>query len=114
MGQAGANEYSDLFDRLRDHRQDQLAARWTRFSWFGIRRVLSTGDLATKADGAHTTNGAVLNHLEAILIAAAEPPLNRQGGKFGGVQQFLQYRDPVLGPDLSSMIRDIHQRTISD
>lgn len=50
VGQAGANDYHDLFIRLRDHKKDQLAARWTKFSWFGLRRVLSAGKLSPKAD----------------------------------------------------------------
>src|SRR3954471_20880699 len=38
VGQAGAgNDF--LFSRLRRHRKDALADRWTRFSWFGIRWV---------------------------------------------------------------------------
>ena len=35
VGQAGAgNQF--LFSRLKHHRRDALADRWTRFSWFGI------------------------------------------------------------------------------
>ena len=56
VGQAGANENHNLFERLRNHREDQLAARWSKFSWFGIRRVNKSGTLAAKADGSHTTN----------------------------------------------------------
>ena len=37
-------------------------------------------------------SGDILNHIEAILISAAEPPHNRQGGRFGeAVEQSLQY-----------------------
>jgi hypothetical protein len=108
IGQAGANEQR-LFNRLRQHRTDALAQRWTRFSWFGIRWIKSGGKLASPARGAHTTVGAVLNHIEAILISAVEPPHNRQGGRFGDeVMQYLQWRDAdQLGPTPDEMLRDV-------
>ena len=36
VGQAGANDKQRLFGRLKTHTTDQLAARWERFSWFGL------------------------------------------------------------------------------
>jgi len=91
VGQAGANDGNRLFDRLKQHKVDALADRWTRFSWYGIRWVTKTNELAAEAYGAHSTNGEVLNHIEGILITAAEPPHNRQGGRFGeDVKQYLQ------------------------
>src|ERR1700759_937602 len=82
IGQAGANDQQRIFGRLKQHRNDALADRWTKFSWFGIRWVTrTTNELAAEAQGAHTTAGEVLNHIEAILISAAEPPYNRQGGR---------------------------------
>ena len=74
VGQAGANVNQRLFVRLRQHKTDDLADRWARFSWFGIRRVTNQDRLAAEAKGKHTTSGAVLNHIEAILISASEPP----------------------------------------
>ncbi len=113
VGQAGANDQSRLFDRLKQHNTDALADRWSRFSWFGIRWVKINGELAAEADIAHPTTGAVLNHVEAILITAAEPPHNRQGGRFGEeVDQYLQYRDEdALGPDITEMIREVWKRS---
>ena len=35
----------------------------------------------------------ILNSLERILIVGAEPPLNRQGPKFGEAQKYSQHRD---------------------
>ncbi|QDI79793.1 GIY-YIG nuclease family protein [Methylorubrum populi] len=109
VGQAGANDKQRLWDRLNQHTSDHIAERWTKFSWFGLRGVKANGDLAAEAAGAHTTNASVLNHIEAILIAAAEPPHNRQGGRFGeDVVQYLQHRDEdALGPDVGAMILDI-------
>lgn len=31
--------YTSLGDRLKDHRHDDHGGRWTRFSWFGFRKV---------------------------------------------------------------------------
>ncbi len=62
------------------------------FSWFGTRPVVEVskekfelGEPSIETDFPH-----VLNHIEAILIAACEPPLNRQGGRFGDAEQYLQ------------------------
>lgn len=113
IGQAGANDQQRLFNRLKQHKSDDLADRWSRFSWFGIRWVKNNGELAVEADSAHTTFGAVLNHVEAILISAAEPPHNRQGGRFGEkVHQYLQHRDDdELGPDMAQMVTEIWERS---
>jgi hypothetical protein len=108
IGQAGAgNQY--LFSRLKHHKKDALADRWTRFSWFGIRWVRKNGRLALGASQRFVKSGDILNHIEAILISAAEPPHNRQGGRFGEeVEQYLQYRDEeALGPDTESMVKEL-------
>ncbi len=111
VGQAGANDKQRLFDRLKNHQWDFLADRWSKFSWFGIRWVTKANTLAAEAEGTHTTAGSVLNHIEAILKSASEPPHNRQGGRFGDeVRQYLQYRDAdKLGPTTDDMIRKIYK-----
>lgn len=107
IGQAG-NRNQKLFERIKQHKRDALAERWNRFSWFGTRRVLTDGGLSKEKEGAQTTHEEVLNHIEAILIHAAEPKLNRQGGRFGdGVEQYLQFRDANLGPSTEEMIHSI-------
>ena len=111
VGQAGAgNEY--LFDRLRQHTRDALADRWTRFSWFGIKWVRKNGLLSVGAEQASVKSKDILNHVEAILISAAEPPHNRQGGRFGdNVKQYLQYRDDdELGPTQESMVTELWKK----
>ena len=93
VGQAGAGNQR-LFERLRDHRNDNLDDRCTKFSWFGIRKVLKSGDLGREADNKATGPKSILNHVEAILIHAVDPPKNRQGGRFGNdVGKFLQYHN---------------------
>jgi len=93
VGQSGTKKQR-LFARLKRHTRNHLAQRWTRFSWFGVRKVRKTGELAKENYAAHPLLPRVLNHIEAILIAATEPPQNRQSGKFGAdVKQYIQYRD---------------------
>lgn len=82
--------------RLKDHLTDDLAGRWDMFSWFGTRQVIAQGKLKAPKASASTTFDTALNHLEAILIHVAEPPLNRQGGKWGSAVQYLQQRDARL------------------
>ena len=92
VGQVGTGNQR-LFDRLKQHKRDFLADRWDRFSWFGTRWVKSNGELALEVDSTHSDVTDVLNHIEAIVIHAAEPRHNRQGGRFGDeVVQYLQYR----------------------
>jgi len=109
VGQTGVGQQR-LFDRLKQHKNDNLADRWSKFSWFGIRRVNKTGDLAAEKNSATPEIGDVLNHIEAILIATAEPAHNKQGGRFGEkVEQYLQYRDKEdLGLSVPEMIKQIY------
>lgn len=111
IGQAGNGNHR-LFDRLNDHTKDALAERWSRFSWFGIRQVNKDGSLRVEKNDAKAKVSDVLNHIEAILISAAEPPHNRQSGRFGKkVQQYIQDRDEInLGPEQEEMIREIWEK----
>lgn len=108
VGQTGAKEQKLLF-RLRQHLSDDLAGRWDRFSWFGIRRILKDGSLSQVNQSSHSNLDDVLNHMEAILIHAAEPPLNRQGGKFGAkVTRVIQFRDEErLGLNRSELLKHL-------
>jgi hypothetical protein len=92
VGQAGYNDRARLYDRMNAHRVDHLAERWQRFSWFGIDPVKGRKGAKTvvETDPKTSNTATVLNHLEGILIATAEPRLNLQGGRFGDAQQFYQ------------------------
>jgi hypothetical protein len=116
VGQAGAKLNQRLLLRLRQHRSDALADRWTRFSWFGLRRVKETHQLAGITQANHTSIGQLLDHIEAILIGSVEPPHNRQGGKFGRrVKQYLQYRDEeLLGPTEVQMVRALWKTHVAE
>lgn len=91
VGQTGAGDQR-LFIRLRQHKRDHLAQRWSRFSWFGIIPVdMRSQKLKLDYIPEQPTVDSVLDHIEAILLAAAEPPLNLQRGRFGeNVQQYIQ------------------------
>lgn len=96
VGQTGKSDQC-LFARLRQHRFDDLAERWNQFSWFGVRRVLSDGSLSKKSAQFHPSLPITLDHVEGVLIHAAEPPRNGQKGRFGNnVARYLQVRDDRL------------------
>lgn len=52
VGQTGGGNQK-LLHRLKQHRSDDLSERWDRFSWFGLRRVLNSGDLSNVNQAAH-------------------------------------------------------------
>lgn len=90
VGQVGASNQR-LFVRLRQHKTDHLAQRWSRFSWFGILPV-NNGTIDTAYKPGRQTVSEVLDHIEAILLASAEPTLNLQRGRFGqDVEQYIQH-----------------------
>lgn len=83
-----------LFNRLRAHTTDRLGGRWDRFSWFGLKPVDEDGSLGEPAAG--WDHRIVIETLEALLIEALEPPLNRKrGDNFGGAE-YLQVLDPDI------------------
>lgn len=83
----------DLGVRLRAHTKDRLAGRWDTFSWFGLRFVKNDNELSVPPKGVGDEIEDILNILEAISCAIAEPPLNLQSGRFGDdVEYYLQYR----------------------
>ena len=90
IGQSGKGTHR-LFDRLRNHSRSDLAERWDRFSWFGIYPVLNgVVDITANVQKIETDIFNVLDHLEGVLISVTEPPLNRQGGRFGEAEQYKQ------------------------
>jgi hypothetical protein len=111
IGQTGSGDSARLFDRLKQHKNGPLSGRWDRFSWFGIRKVNADGNLGSENLAAHASINTVLDHIEAVLIATAEPPLNRRGGDFGDeVSQYVQHRDERLGLTDSEMLRELLPR----
>ena len=91
VGQAGSGGH-DLFSRLKQHLTDHLADRWNKFSWFGVRKVNKDGSLS-KSQGDLNRNlkaDEILNLLEGLMINVIEPPLNKQGARWGGIDQYYQ------------------------
>lgn len=107
VGQVGSGKVK-LYGRLRGHRHDSLAGRWDHFSWFGLRKVTGAGKLGNEKKIKAAQLTTILNQMEAILIAAAEPTLNKQGGRFGPQRRYKQKRDKILGPTECEMIQKIY------
>lgn len=80
--------------RLFEHTTDRLAARWDRFSWFGIRPVSDAGALGDAPPS--FSADLLLPTLEAILIEAVEPRQNRKRGDDLATVEFIQCEDPSL------------------
>lgn len=115
VGQSGSGNRF-LLNRLLGHlRRDRLTGRWDSFSWFGLRRVLRNGELAKLNRRMRSPLATTLNHMEAVLIAGADPPLNLQGGRFGGsAKRYVQVRDERLGPTDAQMIRSVWEELNSE
>ncbi len=113
IGQAGSGRRK-LFARLKEHhRRDDLAGRWDKFSWFGLRRPLNSGKLSVVKLRHSASLSTALNHIEAVLLSAAEPSHNKQSGRWGkekGVYKYLQHRDDRLGPTQEEMIKEMWGR----
>jgi hypothetical protein len=110
VGQTGKKDQC-LFVRLRQHRFDHLAERWNQFSWFGVRRVLKGGTLSKRTAQFHPSLESALNHIEAVLIHAADPPRNGQEGRFGKkVARYLQVRDNELGLTDGEVLRTLSEK----
>ncbi|WP_428539103.1 GIY-YIG nuclease family protein [Rhodopila sp.] len=90
VGQAGKNTGDRLFKRLRAHKRDHLSERWNRFSWFGTQWVTQHG-LSADIEKLHGNVSLVLDILEAVATAIAEPRLNLQRGRWSKVPQYYQY-----------------------
>ena len=80
--------------RLFEHTFDRMAARWDRFSWFGLLPVSETGQLG---DLPATYEAAkMIPALEAILIEALEPRQNRKRGDDLSAAEYIQREDPEI------------------
>ncbi len=80
--------------RLYEHTLDRLAARWDRFSWFGLLPVSESGQLAPLPSTYEAAK--IIPALEAILIEALEPRQNRKRGDDLSAVEFIQKEDPEI------------------
>jgi hypothetical protein len=114
VGQVGSGERR-LFGRLRAHTHDQLQHRWQYFSWFGLLNVNpGSGNLTRRDDPAKRVRGTIrsmLNEIEGVLIAATEPPFNKQGARFRHIPRYKQVRPDkeknVTTEELRSLITKV-------
>jgi hypothetical protein len=83
-----------LGKRLYEHTHDRMAARWDRFSWFGLLPVSDSGQLGPLP--ATYDAAKIIPALEAILIEALEPRQNRKRGDDLSAVEFIQHEDPDL------------------
>jgi len=96
VGQAGQGN-ARLFSRLHSHTRDHLAPRWRYFSWFGLLTVNKNGSLSAWDGPDKQVRGTIrstLDEIEGVLIAATEPPYNKQGARFKGITRYRQILDP--------------------
>lgn len=77
--------------RLFEHTADRLAARWDRFSWFGLLPVSDSGDLGALPAAFKAVK--LIPALEAILIEALEPRQNRKRGDDLSAVEYIQKED---------------------
>ncbi len=91
VGQTGGGEQDRLFKRLKMHNRDHLSERWNRFSWFGTQWVTQQGNLSAEAAKLSGNVSHVLNILEAVATAIAEPRLNLQRGSWSASTQYYQF-----------------------
>lgn len=94
VGQAGAGS-NTLYTRLKNHLTDHLADRWDRFSWFGIRNVNKDGSLSKQQGELNRILKAddILDLIEGLMMNILEPPLNKQGPRWKGVNQYYQHKE---------------------
>ncbi|MDD2546855.1 MAG: HTH domain-containing protein [Burkholderiaceae bacterium] len=90
----GRSTDGSIGKRLLDHTKNRLSFRWDRFSWFGLNPVGESGVLGPIPSNYSADN--MIATLEAILIEAMEPRLNRQRGQELGESEYFQHEDPEL------------------
>ena len=113
VGQSGAGN-NKLMGRLKHHRADRLADRWDRFSWFGLCGVRSNGAISPQATVKQMRTPEILNQIEAVIVEAVEPRLNRQGGQFGAsVVRYVQYIDARNELTDGTMLKEVHEVVVT-
>ena len=108
VGQAGRQKRG-LYGRLRAHTRGNIAERWTRFSWFGLLPVDFSGaakpyQLADVEADLNVSVVTALDHIEAVLIRAAEPLRNASIGSWGA--SVTQYRQVLPSASIESQMAD--------
>jgi hypothetical protein len=93
--------------RLFEHTTDRLNGRWDTFSWFGICPIAADGSIEQRAKPSITPETLIVS-LEALLIEALEPPLNRRCGDGIKAAEYIQADDPeVKRRELDAHIKEL-------
>jgi len=96
--------------RLFEHTRDRLNGRWQRFSWFGLRPVMRSGNLGDFKAPAEPLN-IFIDTLEAIIIEIVEPVQNRRTGNGFSTIEYIQAEDPDIA---SAQQRALAMRIINE
>lgn len=83
-----------LGEQLLGHTLDRLAARWDRFSWFGLLPVSTDGRLGTLPVAYDTAK--VIPVLQTILVEALEPRQNHRHVDELSTLEFIQREDALM------------------
>lgn len=100
--------------RLSNHTADRLNGRWNRFSWFGILPVTEEGKILNRAN-VQTSIETIVTLMEALLIEAIEPPLNRRRGDDIRAMEYIQVEDErIRKQQLESLLSQIQTKLLQD
>lgn len=87
----GQTHKQSLGVRLSQHTKDNLAAKWDKFSWFGLYKVnAKNGELVTSLNKVSINIPDLTNTLEAIMIECIEPRFNKQNGNKLSEKEYQQ------------------------
>jgi len=114
VGQAGMGN-ANLFDRLKQHRSDELRERWVYVSWFGLKgKNKKSNTLNGHHSGATWVSNKrkrdALHETEAVLMSVIETAMNKRGPNWKGSREYYQYIDPRVPKDMSELIEDTLRR----
>lgn len=79
-----------LGKRLRDHLSDRLAGRWDMFSWYSLSSIRWAQNDVRVPGTRQISPDTMINTLEALCIAIAEPRLNRRKEALPGALEATQ------------------------
>ncbi len=105
----GRTDKRRLGTRILEHTKDRFAARWDRFSWFGLLPVRDNGTFdELPVDFPSQKMPATL---EAVLIEAMEPRQNRRRGDNIEDVEYLQQPDPSIEKKRKKeMLRELSEK----
>jgi hypothetical protein len=102
----GRSVPGSIGQRLYDHTRDRLSGRWSRFSWFGLLEASGSEVNPNLVFNLNKTE-PLIKLIEAILIEALEPPLNRKQGDYLTDKEYIQVPDPVFKQDKENLIKNL-------